>query len=88
MADSHIIQGVNLAQVPANVPVKKLYCWTKFCVGERIGGFRYGAVKPPGEEYTWMPAAISSNTIRIASTRTFNTAEEAANWLRSVGMFT
>jgi hypothetical protein len=82
-----VVNGVVLREnVPAVVPSGMLYCWTKYCVGERRGdNYRYGAVKPPNPEVAWFPAAINPDTILIATTRTFPSPEEAVSWLQSAG---
>jgi hypothetical protein len=82
-----VVKGVVLEEsVPAVIPSGMLFCWTKYCVGERRGdNYRYGAVKPPDPDVAWFPAAVGPDTILIATTRTFPTPEEAVSWLQAAG---
>jgi hypothetical protein len=73
-------------QGPSVIPSWQLYCWTKYCVGERRGdNYRYGAVKPPSPTHNWFPAAVNPDTILIACSKTFPTPEKAVEWLRTAG---
>lgn len=81
------IAGISLQEkTPSIVSNAQLYCWTKYSVGRPVGGeYRYGAVKPPDASCQWFPAAVSSDTILIASLTSFPTAEAAVEWLQSAG---
>lgn len=71
---------------PSSVPSWQLFSWTKYRSGERHKENRFlGAVKPPDSELGWLPAGIGRDTILVASTQMFPTAEEAAEWLRKNG---
>ena len=82
-----IVKGVVLQEnVPAVVPSRILYCWTKYCVGESRGdNYRYGAVKPPDPDVAWFPAAINPDIILIATAQAFASPEEAVSWLQTAG---
>jgi len=86
MAETNISGIILQDQTPSAIPSWRLYCWTKYSLGERRGGnYRYGAVKPPDSAYGWFPAAISPDTILISGNKTFSTPEKAAEWLRTAG---
>jgi hypothetical protein len=81
------IAGISLLdKTPSAISHARLYCWTKYSVGRAVGGeYRYGAVKPPGAGCQWLPAAVSSHTILIASLKSFPTPEAAVEWLQAAG---
>lgn len=71
---------------PSVIPTWELVHWVKFSVGDLTDDhFRYGAVKPPTPEIGWLPAAIGTDTVLVATSETFASPEEAVDWLRTAG---